>query len=226
MKFLSIFMSFVLSFNSVFHQVFAQTLQFERTPVTSILQATLNSKAQAKGYSLAPDESEISWIPFEREVAQAQGSPWSIWISESALQRNIEGPVNITIGILTALGGVVISLITMFVTKRMIPMQEHRLAWRFWFGGMTIASYGTIQMHLTPYANRVFLGEFDYAMMMKDQSVKSGYCTWLVNESGYFEVTGCPEHSEILTSNQESQLLEITQPYKGVPFVVASGTLL
>ena len=92
--------------------------------------------------------------------------------------------------------------------------------------GIGTASYGTIQMHLTPYANRVFLGEFDYAMMMKDQSVESGYCTWLVNESGYFEVTGCPEHSEILTSNQESQLLEITQPYKGIPFIVASGTLL
>lgn len=235
MKFLSILMSFVLSFNSVFHQVFAQTLQFERTPVTSIVHTALDSKAQPKGYSLSPGKSEISWIPFEREVAQAQGSPGSIGISESAYQRNIETPSStLIIGIATTLIGIIISLVTTAVTKqRILPMREHQIASRFRTGGIIIAAtgiattfYGVLQMYLTPYSNRVFLGEFDYAMMMKDQSEEPGYCTWLVNESGYFEVTGCPEHPEILTSNQESQFLEITRPYKGVPFVVTSGTLL
>ena len=231
MKFLSIVMSFILSFNPVFHRVFAQTLQFERTPVTSILHTALNSKAQPKGYSLVPDGSEISWIPFEREVAQAQGSPGSVWISESAYRRNVEGPTNIVIGIIIALSGVAISLVTKIVAKRTIPAPEPWLISSFWFGGVSVtvmgigtALYGMAQMYLTPYANRVFLGEFDYAMMMKDQSVEPGYCTWLVNESGYFEVTGCPEHPEILTFNQESQLLETTWPY--VPLVVTSGTLL
>lgn len=37
---------------------------------------------------------------------------------------------------------------------------------------------------------------------------------------------GCPDHAEILIPHQESQIVEITKPYRGVPFVVALGTLL
>lgn len=37
---------------------------------------------------------------------------------------------------------------------------------------------------------------------------------------------GCPDHAEILIPHQESQILEITEPYRGVPFVLASGTFL
>ena len=81
-------------------------------------------------------------------------------------------------------------------------------------------------MGMNSYADRVFPGEFDYAMVMEDQSLEPGHCSLLISQSGSFEVIGCPNYPEILAPNQESQVLEITEPYRGVPFVVVSGTLL
>ena len=245
MKFLSVFMSFVLVFNSAFYQAIAQTLQFEREPVTKILHTALNSKAQDKGYFLEPDRSYISWVPFEREMVEARGVPGFSYLSEYARMRWDERAMwhvgNGLKVIVIGFGLEMVAITFSIVTKRPFSSRilSSIIAGRGGVGdriflagvgihgvGMGNVLYGVVLNAIAPFSDRVFLGEFDYGMIMADQSLEPGYCSFLVSESGYFELTGCPSHPEILTSNQESQLLEITQPYKGAPFVVASGTLL
>ena len=230
MKFLHVFMSFVLVFNFTFYQAFAQTLQFEREPVTRILHTALNSRVQEKGpYSLDPDMSEISWIPFEHEVLQAQmvgAGALHARASWRAHDRVIKTKQQLNSGAVKLVIGLLTFFISLSPNGTLGTLSYVSLG--FAGAGLGDIAYGlgAYVLSMNPYADLVFPGEFDYAMVMEDQSLEPGYCSLLVSQSGSFEVTGCPNHPEILAPNQESQVLVITQPYRDVPFVVASGTLL
>ena len=219
MKFLSVFLSFVLVFHWSVYQAFAQRhhewFGFDREHVTEVIHHALDSKVELKGYWLDPDQtriSEMSTIEIEDEISRVKNR------LESLLQRD---PEMKKLGI--AAGTVLMLLIgTLVAGYTRTSLLKVYLSMIVGVGALS-AFYAYYRLYTASF-NQGATGRFYYGLLNKNErALEIGSCLIFITQTGYFEIINCPDHPDILPSTETPLAINI-EALRGKPYIVTSGT--